>query len=340
MPGVRRVVPAASSRRCRASTLAGPRRVGPLRRALPTSHPGPPTTPRSPTRPTGRSAGAMPLILLDAARRPCLRGATACVGRCCLRSTCRSCSPSPTPTPSLGPDEAVMERRLRAAAGAGVLLVIAGAGQLPACPGGSCPGCSPYHVLDFVAAASLGTRSRPTSDTATDAAVPRGSRRASLDAGLRSQAAHPGPTNAPHLTPSVARSIPNSLDAVVERDLAADELPRRSRSALGPVVVLGERRPVLVRLVVLVHGAAASCTRSWSSRPEGLDDGAGDGRRRVLGRSRSPSPAGLPTGGVGRAFAGAPWLTPGAGIRLGEDRSRCAGRDSMSASYCGRLVER
>ena len=66
-------------------------------------------------------------------------------------------------------------------------------------------------------------------------------------AGLPSQARHEGPTNAPHLTLSVASGIPDFVEDRIATRLG-DHLPVPVR--LGGVVVLGSRRFVVARLVV------------------------------------------------------------------------------------------
>ena len=90
-------------------------------------------------------------------------------------------------------------------------------------------------------------------------------------AGLPSQAAHTGATNAPHVTLSVAGAVPD----FVERRLAervADHLPLPVR--LGGVLVLGSRRFVLARLVVpdagllALHGAVAEAMVACPDVPE------------------------------------------------------------------------
>ncbi len=99
-------------------------------------------------------------------------------------------------------------------------------------------------------------------DPVTDAAV-RHQWQLLLDGGLRSLAAHQGETNAPHLTLSVAPRIPDSVDAAVRSALRDAELLPLA-VGLGPLVVLGARRPVLARLVVptaallTLHAAVAS----------------------------------------------------------------------------------
>ncbi len=89
-------------------------------------------------------------------------------------------------------------------------------------------------------------------DAATDASV-RDEWRALLEAGLRSQAAHTGETNAPHVTLSAALRIPTSVDEVLGRALT-DSAVLPLEVGLGPVLVLGTRRPVLARLVVPTPG--------------------------------------------------------------------------------------
>ena len=83
-------------------------------------------------------------------------------------------------------------------------------------------------------------------DAATDAAV-RQEWTALAEAGLPSQATHRGPTNAPHVTLSVATGVPDAVEGRLEREVGA-LLPLTVR--LGPLLVLGSRRFVLARLVV------------------------------------------------------------------------------------------
>ncbi len=154
-------------------------------------------------------------------------------------------------------------------------------------------------------------------DPDTDAAV-REEWRALLDAGLRSQAAHTGATNAPHVTLSVARSIPEWIDAVVERDLAADDvLPLEV--GLGPVVVLGERRPVLARLVVPtagllhLHAVVAAATAGLEGVPATATVGSWVPHV-TLARLAHPEE-------LGRALGVLHELTPGPGIRAGRIES-------------------
>jgi 2'-5' RNA ligase len=95
-------------------------------------------------------------------------------------------------------------------------------------------------------------------------------------AGLPSQAAHTGSTNAPHLTLSVASAVPD----FVERRLAervAGHLPLPVR--LGGLLVLGSRRFVLARLVVpdagllALHGAVAEAMVACPDVPEPVRGG-------------------------------------------------------------------
>jgi 2'-5' RNA ligase len=95
-------------------------------------------------------------------------------------------------------------------------------------------------------------------------------------AGLPSQAGHAGPTNAPHVTLSVASAVPD----FVERRLGervAGHLPLPVR--LGGLVVLGSRRFVLARLVVpdagllALHGAVAEAMVACPDVPEPVRTG-------------------------------------------------------------------
>ncbi|GAA2740964.1 2'-5' RNA ligase family protein [Terrabacter aerolatus] len=83
-------------------------------------------------------------------------------------------------------------------------------------------------------------------DEATDAQVRR-EWAALADAGLPSQARHQGATNAPHVTLSVAGSVPDFVEARLARAVEGTvPVPLR----LGPLLVMGSRRYVLARLVV------------------------------------------------------------------------------------------
>jgi 2'-5' RNA ligase len=104
-------------------------------------------------------------------------------------------------------------------------------------------------------------------DATTDAAV-RQEWAALAAAGLPSQAAHQGATNAPHVTLSVATGVPDFVESRIAREVAA-VLPVPVR--LGPLLVMGSRRFVLARLVVptddllRLHAAVA---QAMSAAPE------------------------------------------------------------------------
>lgn len=83
-------------------------------------------------------------------------------------------------------------------------------------------------------------------DAATDAAI-RQEWASLAAAGLPSQAAHQGATNAPHVTLSVATGVPDFVESRIARELGA-VLPVPVR--LGPLLVMGSRRFVLAHLVV------------------------------------------------------------------------------------------
>ncbi|WP_323096116.1 2'-5' RNA ligase family protein [Intrasporangium sp. YIM S08009] len=90
-------------------------------------------------------------------------------------------------------------------------------------------------------------------------------------AGLPSQAGHTGPTNAPHLTLSVASAVPDFVERrLAERVAGLLPLPVR----LGGLLVLGSRRFVLARLVVpdagllALHGAVAETMVACPDVPE------------------------------------------------------------------------
>lgn len=82
-------------------------------------------------------------------------------------------------------------------------------------------------------------------DTATDDAV-RTEWRALSAAGLPSLADHTGESNRPHVTLSVAATVPAEVEERTPEALAGLPLP----VLVGPLVVLGGRRLVLARLVV------------------------------------------------------------------------------------------
>ncbi|WP_034803394.1 2'-5' RNA ligase family protein [Intrasporangium oryzae] len=86
-------------------------------------------------------------------------------------------------------------------------------------------------------------------DPATDAAV-RAEWRALLDAGLPSQASHPGATNAPHVTLSGASAVPPEVEARLPGAIEASEARLPLAVRLGPLLLLGSRGPVLARLVL------------------------------------------------------------------------------------------
>lgn len=96
-------------------------------------------------------------------------------------------------------------------------------------------------------------------DPATDAAV-RAEWAALSAAGLPSQADHRGETNAPHVSVAVAQRFPPESEDALGR--AAGSLPLVVR--LGAPVLLGGRRLVLARLVVVdrplldLHASVAS----------------------------------------------------------------------------------
>lgn len=66
------------------------------------------------------------------------------------------------------------------------------------------------------------------------------------DAGLRSQAHHRSPTNAPHITVAEAASVDNDVEARLMHSPATFPLP----ITIGPLLVFGSNRFVLVRLVI------------------------------------------------------------------------------------------
>lgn len=82
-------------------------------------------------------------------------------------------------------------------------------------------------------------------DDATDAVV-RAQWEALAAAGLPSQGRHAGATNRPHVTLAVCAAIPASVEPRLAGAVAALPAPLR----LGGLVVLGDRRRVLARLVV------------------------------------------------------------------------------------------
>ena len=107
-------------------------------------------------------------------------------------------------------------------------------------------------------------------DAATDAAVRR-EWTTLAEAGLPSQAAHRGPTNAPHVTLSVATGVPDVVESRLAREVEA-LLPLTVR--LGPLLVMGSRRFVLARLVVpteellRLHAAVAEAMSAAPDGPE------------------------------------------------------------------------
>jgi 2'-5' RNA ligase len=111
-------------------------------------------------------------------------------------------------------------------------------------------------------------------DAQTDAAV-RAEWKLLAEAGLPSQALHLGPTNAPHITLGVARSIPDE----VERRLpeAVGVLPLEVE--LGAIVVFGSRRLALARLVLAdrplldLHATAAAVMEPCTGMPHYLRPG-------------------------------------------------------------------
>ena len=107
-------------------------------------------------------------------------------------------------------------------------------------------------------------------DAATDAAVRREWTTLAV-AGLPSQAAHRGPTNAPHVTLSVASGVPDVVEGRLAREVEA-LLPLTVR--LGPLLVMGARRFVLARLVVpteellRLHAAVAEAMSAAPDVPD------------------------------------------------------------------------
>lgn len=109
-------------------------------------------------------------------------------------------------------------------------------------------------------------------DAATDAAV-RQEWTALATAGLPSQAAHQGATNAPHLTLSVASAVPDFVETRVAAEVGAMlAVPVR----LGPLLVMGSRRFVLARLVVptdellRLHAAVAQAMSAAPDVPDAV----------------------------------------------------------------------
>ena len=86
-------------------------------------------------------------------------------------------------------------------------------------------------------------------DPATDAAV-RAEWEALLRAGLSSQASHRGPSNAPHVTLCGAPRIPSGVEEKLGAAIVASGGHPPLTVRLGPLLVLGSRRPVLARLVL------------------------------------------------------------------------------------------
>lgn len=104
-------------------------------------------------------------------------------------------------------------------------------------------------------------------DAGADAAV-RQEWTALAGAGLPSQAAHQGATNAPHVTLSVASGVPDFVESRIARELAP-LLPVPVR--LGPLIVMGSRRFVLAHLVVPTDellGLHATVARAMSAAPD------------------------------------------------------------------------
>lgn len=86
-------------------------------------------------------------------------------------------------------------------------------------------------------------------DPVTDAAVRR-EWHLLAEAGLPSQAAHQGDTNAPHVTLSAAVAVPAVVDDGLGPALARALGDGPVTARLGPLVVLGGARLVLARLLV------------------------------------------------------------------------------------------
>ncbi|MGB3763777.1 MAG: 2'-5' RNA ligase family protein [Ornithinimicrobium sp.] len=89
-------------------------------------------------------------------------------------------------------------------------------------------------------------------DDAADAAV-RAQWAALAAAGLPSQADHTSASNAPHVTVGVADAIDETVERQLEDAAAALPLPAQ----LGPLVLLGGRRVVLARMVVVTKALLA-----------------------------------------------------------------------------------
>jgi 2'-5' RNA ligase len=113
-------------------------------------------------------------------------------------------------------------------------------------------------------------------------------------AGLPSQAGHRGESNAPHVTLSAAGLVPNAVEArIVEVLEGFEPLPVR----LGPLVVLGSRRPVLARLVLpseqllRLHASVARAMDGASDVPDQVRPGCW-APHVTLGRGLRPTQVG------------------------------------------------
>ncbi|MGC1208133.1 MAG: 2'-5' RNA ligase family protein [Ornithinimicrobium sp.] len=85
-------------------------------------------------------------------------------------------------------------------------------------------------------------------DDAADAAI-RGQWATLAQAGLPSQADHISPSNAPHVTVGVADEIDEAAETRLAEVVGVVPIPIR----LGPIVLLGGRRVVLARMVVVTE---------------------------------------------------------------------------------------
>ena len=85
-------------------------------------------------------------------------------------------------------------------------------------------------------------------DDAADAAV-RAQWAALAEAGVPSQADHTSASNAPHVTVGVADAIDDAVEHNLQEAATALPLPMQ----LGPLVLLGGRRVVLARMVVVTE---------------------------------------------------------------------------------------
>lgn len=112
-------------------------------------------------------------------------------------------------------------------------------------------------------------------DPATDARL-RAEWLRLIEAGLPSQARHPGETNAPHITLAVAQELPAELEPGLTAAAGVLPLPVR----LGSLVVFGSRRLILSRLVVpdaallALHDAVAEVVGRCPGVPDLLRPGA------------------------------------------------------------------